>query len=257
MPVLASEGVRRAVAVVCELCYAWSMFKDIYAISYKMKRELYHKVFTVVLAAVSCFAGISLFMTFVLFPVRETSVSMLPDVAVNGFSLATPLLRSPRRGDVMLVQAYPAGKNAVVARLVNQLARFVTAQQWQPLPDDRFGNRARPFVRRVIGMPGDTIYLNDYIVYVKPRDEKFFRTEFELTRTKYDVTIAAPPPQWDVSLGAQGKTEPVTLGDGEYFVLGDNRLVAADSRLWGAVTQEDFRGKLLVQYVPFTQFRVF
>lgn len=233
------------------------MFKDIYAISYKMKRELYHKVFTVVLAVVSCFVGISLFMTFVLFPVRETSVSMMPDVAVNGFSLATPLLRTPRRGDVMLVQAYSAEKNAVPARLVNQLARFVTAQQWQPLPDDSFGNRSVPFVRRVIGMPGDTIYLNDYIVYIKPRDEKFFRTEFELTRTKYDVTIAAPPPQWDPSLGAQGRTEPVTLGDGEYFVLADNRLVAADSRLWGAVSQDAFRGMLLVQYVPLTQFRVF
>lgn len=233
------------------------MFKDIYAISYKMKRELYHKVFTVVLAVVLCFVGISLFMTFVLFPVRETSVSMLPDVAVNGFSLATPLLRTPRRGDVMVVQAHAAEKNAVPARLVNQLARFLTAQQWQPLPDDRFGNRSRPFVRRVIGMPGDTIYLNDYIAYIKPRNEKFFRTEFELTRTKYDVTIAAPPPQWDLSLGAPGKTEPVTLGDGEYFVIGDNRLLAADSRLWGAVTQDDLRGMLLVQYVPLTQFRAF
>lgn len=233
------------------------MFKDIYAISYKMKRELYHKVFTVVLAVVLCFVGISLFMTFVLFPVRETSVSMQPDVSANGFALVTPLLRTPRRGDVMVVQAYPAEKHAVPARLVNLLARFVTAQQWQPLPDDCFGNQAVPFVRRVIGMPGDTMYLNDYIVYIKPKDEKFFRTEFELTQTKYDVTIAAPPPQWDVSLGAQGNTEPVTLGDDEYFVLADNRLVSADSRLWGAVTQADFKGMLLVQYLPITQFRVF
>ena len=146
------------------------MFKDIYAISYKMKRELYRKVFTVVLAVVSCFVGISLFMTFVLFPVRESSVSMMPDVAVNGFALATPLLRSPRRGDVMLVQAYSAEKNAVPARLVNQLARFVTAQQWQPLPDDSSGNRSSPFVRRVIDIPGDTIYLNEYIVYIKHLD---------------------------------------------------------------------------------------
>ena len=233
------------------------MFRDIYAISYKMKRELYHKIFTIAFAVVVCFVGITLFMTFVLCPVRDKSVSMTPDIATNGFSLVAPLLRTPKRGDVMLVQVHPIEKKSLPVRFVNLVARFLTAQQWQPIHEDRYGNMTTPFVRRVIGMPGDTIYLENYIVYIKPQHESLFKTEFELTQTKYNVTIANPPAQWDKELGVQGKTAPVTLGENEYFVLGDNRLESADSRLWGAVTQHEFKGKLLVQYFPFHKFRVF
>lgn len=233
------------------------MFKDIYAISYKMRLERYRMIFTVVLAVVLCFVGISLFMLFVLLPVRVSSDSMSPDVSVNGISLAVPLLRSPRRGDVMLVQAHTVENHSLPARLMNHAVRLMTAQQWQPLGDGRWGRAAAPFVRRVIGMPGDTVYLDNYVAYVKPRDERFFRTEFELTQTKYNVTIADPPMHWDAELGAKGKTEPLTLGEDEYFVLGDNRLSSADSRVWGAVAQDDFRGKLLVQYFPFLRVHAF
>ena len=231
------------------------MFRDIYAISYKMKRELYHKIFTIAFAVILCFVAISLFMTFVLFPVRDKSVSMTPDVATNGFELVTPLLRTPKRGDVMLVQVYPVEKKSLPVRFVNLLGRFLTAQQWQPVAEDR--NETSQFVRRVIGMPGDTIYLDNYIAYIQPKDEKHFKTEFELTETKYNVTTVTPPSRWDTELGVQGKTVAVTLGENEYFVLGDNRLASADSRLWGAVTQGAFRGKLLLQYMPFSKFRLF
>ena len=42
----------------------------------------------------------------------------------------------------------------------------------------------------------------------------------------------------------------VTLGEGEYYVLGDNRAYSNDSRAWGAVPKENVRGKVWMVYWP-------
>ncbi|MBQ7158121.1 MAG: signal peptidase I [Treponema sp.] len=232
------------------------MFKDIYAISYKMKRELYHKIFTIVFLVLMCFVFVNLFMNFVLFPVRNISVSMTPDIPEDGLELIAPLWRTPGRGDVMLMQPYVLEPHPLPIRFVNLLCRFVTAQQWQPFRGDKAGNRSSPFIRRVIGMPGDTLYLDKYLVYIKPKNENHFLTEFELTETKYDITVANPPDQWDQKLGSRGEMEEVVLGADEYFVLCDNRLESSDSRTWGVVKQSAFRGKVLLVYFPVNRFRV-
>ena len=97
-------------------------------------------------------------------------------------------------------------------------------------------------------MPGDTIYLDNYLLYIKPKNENHFLTEFELTQTKYDITVANAPVQWDKDLGAKGKMQEIVLGEDEYFVLCDNRLESSDSRTWGVVRQSTFKGKVLLVY---------
>ena len=232
------------------------MFKDIYAISYTMKRELYHKVFVVVLAVLLCFVFISLFMNFVLFPVRNVSTSMQPDIPENSLELVVPLWPAPDRGDVMLMQPYELERHSLPMRFINQLCLFVTAQQWQPFRGDALGNRSTPFIRRVIGMPGDTIYLDNYLLYIKPKDGRHVLTEFELTKTRYNITVANPPDFWDRELGAKGSVEEIVLGEDEYFVLSDNRLDASDSRTWGIVSRNAFKGKVILVYFPFNKFRI-
>ena len=48
----------------------------------------------------------------------------------------------------------------------------------------------------------------------------------------------------------------ITLGEGEYYVLGDNRGQSNDSRAWGAVPKENVRGKVWMVYWPAPQVQV-
>ena len=232
------------------------MFKDIYAVSYKMRHELYHKIFVVIMAILICFIAISLFMTFVLFPVRSVSNAMAPDVASGSITLVSPLLRSLQRGDVVLLRGKNVSKKPFSVHLLNHVGRFVSAQQWQPvLPESPTGEQQQ--LRRVVGLPGDTIYLTKYVLYVRPKGDKHFLTEFELTETKYNVTIPVTPALWDTELGVKGSMTEFQLGANDYFVLGDNRLECADSRLWGVIHKDAVVGKAVLLYFPLNKIRLF
>ena len=46
----------------------------------------------------------------------------------------------------------------------------------------------------------------------------------------------------------------INLGEGEYFVLGDNRAFSNDSRAWGALPEANVHGKVRLVYWPFSKF---
>jgi signal peptidase I len=84
------------------------------------------------------------------------------------------------------------------------------------------------FIKRIVGVPGDRIEVRDDAVYVNGQR-------------------LAEPYLDQITAGA-GRDE--TLGEGEYYVLGDNRGNSSDSRLFGSLEREDIVGKALVRYWP-------
>ncbi len=190
-------------------------------------------------------------MTFVAYPVVSRSNSMAPDISAGNVEFVFPLLKTPVRGDVVLVQNQ-RDELSSVKKIVNGFFLFFTLKKWCPFDDGM-----RPMLRRVIGMPGDTIYIDKYVVYIKPRGESHFLTEFEVVDKKYDVQIFSAPTNWDINLGAKSGTHQIEIGEGEYYLLGDNRMECADSRLWGAVKKHAIRGKVVLQYFPFGKIRIF
>ncbi|MET8152527.1 signal peptidase I [Actinoplanes sp. NPDC049668] len=86
----------------------------------------------------------------------------------------------------------------------------------------------RHAVKRVIGLPGDTVACRDGVVYVDgaPLDEPYLQA----------------------GAGTYDCGAPVLVPPGELFVLGDHREVSQDSRHWGPVPQSAVEGRLLTTF---------
>ena len=95
-------------------------------------------------------------------------------------------------------------------------------------PDVIESNPRRDFVKRVIGLPGETVEMKDGVEYI-------------------DGVILEEPYLTSKDSSNKGSIE---LGNGEYYVMGDNRSHSNDSRAWGAVPEENLRGKVWMVYWP-------
>jgi signal peptidase I len=102
----------------------------------------------------------------------------------------------------------------------------------------------RDFIKRVIGLPGETIELRNKKVYIdgKPLDEPY--VHFIFPPEENGETAAPDLPDFDVTRSYG----PVTVPDRHYFMMGDNRDNSQDSRYWGFMPQDYVKGKALFVY---------
>src|SRR5262245_28692491 len=99
----------------------------------------------------------------------------------------------------------------------------------------------RDFIKRVIGLPGETVELKNKQVYIngKAIDEQSY------------VHFLTPPSsdyQEVTSYDVRERFGPVTVPENKYFVMGDNRDNSQDSRYWGFLPRDYVKGKALLIY---------
>lgn len=99
---------------------------------------------------------------------------------------------------------------------------------WYPL------DRSESFIKRVIGLPGDTIEIREGDLYINGKKVN----EPYVPKRYFD----------DSSYG------PVTIPSDEYFVMGDHRDSSNDSRIFGPVARKYIYGKAVFAYWPFRRF---
>ena len=232
------------------------MNRNIEVFSYQLKKERRRRTVTFVIFCICLYIFINIVISYLIYPVRQNSFSMIPDVPEKSVVMVSPVAGSYARGDVVLLEARDKKTYALFKKLADQFVRFFTAQQIS-LFEKSEQPATKSHLRRIVGMPGDTIYMRDYVLYVKPAGEKHFLTEFEIVAEPYNVTFFVPPADWDTGIGVKGSFDEITLGYDEYFVLADNRKSSDDSRLWGPVKGREIDAKVLMCYFPFKNFRLF
>lgn len=140
-------------------------------------------------------------------PYKIPTASMSPTLEVGDYFLSNKLYyctSTPQRGDIAIFR--------------------------QPFDDNT------EFVKRIIGLPGDTLEIRNRQVYInnQPIQEPY------LSQKRYNVN-----PEITAKLSNYG---PKVIPQNQYFLLGDNRDNSLDSREWGTVDRSRILGKASVIY---------
>ncbi|MFH1402427.1 MAG: signal peptidase I [Patescibacteria group bacterium] len=101
-------------------------------------------------------------------------------------------------------------------------------------------NPKKFFIKRITGLPFETVILEDEKITIK---NEAMPDGFELQET-YIASFS-------------NNNSTVVLGEGEYFVLGDNRPASSDSRIWGVLPEELIIGRAFIRLFPFTKIELF
>jgi signal peptidase I len=157
------------------------------------------------------------------------SESMLPTLQVGDRVLVNKLInrfREPRRGEIIVFIAEhntQAGES-LLSKVIRNIKESIGVAQ----PPDR------DFIKRIIGLPGETVEMKNAVVTVTTKDGR--------TLTLEEPYIAE---QKDLSTFAPTQIPPET-----YFVMGDNRPFSQDSRFRGPISRKDVIGKAFIKVWP-------
>lgn len=178
---------------------------------------------------------------FVFEPFRIPSRSMVPTLLVGDFVLVNKFsygLRAPVFHTEFLDLGEPERGDIIVFR-------------YPPDP-------TKDYIKRVIGLPGDRIAYRDEHLYLNgervPLAERAVYdgpdadANARMLRFIEQLPGGADHPVLQV-VGRQGPDVSVTVPEGHYFVMGDNRDNSADSRVWGFVPEDHLVGKAFMTWM--------
>jgi signal peptidase I len=192
--------------------------------------------------------------TFLVEAFRIPSGSMIPSLLVGDWLFVNKLIygptipftdvrlpgyREPRRGDVAVFESPPQPDEAAI------------------------GNDPTPtLVKRLVGMPGDTLYMRRGLLHVNglPQRQGFAAASNPVG----DPDEYSPLFEWQHRIEARGSRfgdppprpthdnwGPLVIPSGFYFMMGDNRYCSKDSRYWSIVPRQNLKGRPLIVYYSY------
>ncbi len=144
----------------------------------------------------------------------------------------------PKREDIVIFY-YPADPEFPEPR--EQFFRLLGPIYWDKSNWVPKWYSKKNIVKRVIGMPGETIELKNKQVYIDGKP-------YSHPNEQYIDNMIFPRESggctWNdgICYGSRDNFGPVTVPENHFFVMGDNRDVSGDSRYWGFLPREDITG---------------
>lgn len=147
------------------------------------------------------------------------------------------------------------GQKLIVYKLA-KIERFdiITTKE----PDDE----STVAVKRVIGLPGDHVVMKDdqLMINDKVYAESYlddFKQKFKEDKLQSEYSYNENFQNTAMNAETFTSDFDVTVPENSYFVLGDDRLISKDSRIFGMVNKDLIQGEVVMRYWPFKEFKIF
>lgn len=178
---------------------------------------------------------------------RIPSPSMVPAMLVGDWLFVNKLVYGPHIPFTNInLPGYAEPKRYDISVFVSPTQ---VDQPWDPNPT---------LVKRLVGLPGDTLYMRDAKLFVDGIEQ---RQGYGAESDPGDPNETSPLFEWQAqyalktsrfgpapTLPTHDNWGPIVIPAGHYFMMGDNRYNSKDSRYWGIVPRENFRGRPLFVY---------
>ena len=165
----------------------------------KIKKELFDIIKTILIAIIVAFIITNFIIVNAVVPTGSMKTTIMPNDRLIAFRLSY-IFSEPKRGDIIVFKA----------------------------PDDE----NMLYVKRIIGLPGETLNIIDGKVYINDSNE--------------------PLPDEYIMEEMLGSFGPYTIPKDSYFMMGDNRNDSQDSRYWENtfLSKDNILGKVIFKYYP-------
>ncbi len=233
-PWLRLMSLANVVAVVCAI----HAFRVAAISEGGLERPWYSRWYSLVGLYVAMLMAVFSFRAFLYEPFRMPSGSMLPTI---------------KSGSYVLVQKYGYGNYGTFGLKIGSAGMTTGISRGDLIVFDYPVDLSVQYVKRVIGIPGDTVVYKDNYVLINGKqvetDDVDTYTETVNGRSyKYRVKrewVSGAAYLVQYRKGAPQSDFSVILPPGNYFVLGDNRDNSRDSRYWGFVPEDNIVGKVV------------
>ena len=188
--------------------------------------------------------------TFIVEAYRIPSGSMIPSLLIGDWLFVNKMVYGPHIPftDINL----PGYDNPERSDIVVFKSPPQSDQPWDPTPT---------LVKRLVGMPGDTIFMRSALLHVNgipqrqgfpaPADENSFDSIDPLFDWQKRAGLAASRFGAAPAQPTHDNWGPIVVPAGHYFMMGDSRYNSKDSRYWGFVPRENVRGQPMFVYYAY------
>ncbi len=117
-------------------------------------------------------------------------------------------------------------------------------------------------VKRIIGLPGDHVQMKNNVLtingkeYAEPYLDEF-KKKFKKDKLNEEYSYNTAFQEQVANADSFTNDFEVTVPKNRYFVLGDNRLISKDSRIFGFVDKSLIQGKVVVRFWPLNEIKLF
>ncbi len=141
--------------------------------------------------------------------------------------------REPQRGDIMVFYPPMVKLETTPLKVFERLTGFFCTDT--------------AFIKRIVGLPGDKVEIKklkdgafEVLINDKPLKEDYIQSKYDYNDCSQEMYCG-----------------PMTVPDGEYFMMGDNRGNSQDSRYWGFLSKERLIGRAVVLIWPLNRIKKF